>query len=452
MAISARGEEFRWQFRSQQESSPGSGQFVIQTKEAVWPAKQTAFIVCDVWDAHHCLNAVRRLEEFAPRMNKVLKTARERGATIIHAPSDCMPAYADHPARKRAMAAPVAKNQPAEIKHWCSRIPSEAHAEYPIDQSDGGEDDDPAEHAQWAAKLKAMGRNPGTPWKTQSPLIEIDGERDYISDRGDEVWNVLEARGIENVVLVGVHLNMCVLGRPFGLRQMVRHGKQAALMSDMTDCMYNPKRFPKVDHFTGNDLMISYVARHICPIITSNQLLGGEPFRSKFDARDGSPIETTARSPRSDWTPLDLPSPWAKSALGARQHAGPTWYRCVVRLPKAWADANSLTLEVATDEPTQVWLNGSKAMVKSGQKVDPPRYDFPGDALVADDYHLLVVRVEHRSGEQGLAKPPVLQHGTQRLELRGRWQFRIGDDAAWNNIPLPAKFGGAPDMSFEPTQ
>ena len=47
------------------------------------------------------MNAVRRLEEFAPRMNDVLKEARRRGATIIHSPSDCMPAYADHPARKR---------------------------------------------------------------------------------------------------------------------------------------------------------------------------------------------------------------------------------------------------------------------------------------------------------------------------------------------------------------
>src|SRR5690348_1201564 len=44
-----------------------------------WPAKETAVIVCDVWDYHHCLNAVRRLEEFAPRLDAALKQARERG-------------------------------------------------------------------------------------------------------------------------------------------------------------------------------------------------------------------------------------------------------------------------------------------------------------------------------------------------------------------------------------
>ena len=33
----------------------------------------------------------------------------------------------------------------------------------------------------------------------------------------------------------GVHTNMCVLGRPFGLRQMARLGKNTALVRDMTD-------------------------------------------------------------------------------------------------------------------------------------------------------------------------------------------------------------------------
>jgi len=34
--------------------------------------------------------------------------------------------------------------------------------------------------------------------------------------------------------------------------------------------------------------------------------------------------------------------------------------------------------------------------------------------------------------------------------LAGRWQFRVGDDPAWSNIPLPAKFGGSTDIFFEP--
>jgi hypothetical protein len=111
-------------------------------------------------------------------------------------------------------------------------------------------------------------------------MIEIDNDRDYISDRGDEVWNILEAHKIQNVILVGVHTNMCVLGRPFGLRQMARNGKHVVLMRDLTDCMYNPKRWPYVDHFTGNDLIVSHVERYVCPTVTSDQILGGQPFSS----------------------------------------------------------------------------------------------------------------------------------------------------------------------------
>ena len=35
---------------------------------------------------------------------------------------------------------------------------------------------------------------------------------------------------------------MCVLGRPFGLRQMAKNGKNVVLMRDMTDTMYNPAK------------------------------------------------------------------------------------------------------------------------------------------------------------------------------------------------------------------
>lgn len=271
--------------RSREETSPGSGRHHAILRKEGWETERTAIIVCDVWDLHHCRNAVRRVEEFAPRLNKVLIQGRGQGMTIIHAPSDCMDAYADHPARKRAIAAPTAADTPPDIQSWCSRIPTEEAAEYPLDQSDGGEDDDPDEHAAWAQKLADMGRNPKAPWKRQSDLIEIDADRDYVSDRGHEVWNILSSRGIEHVILTGVHTNMCVLGRPFGLRQLAKNGKHVVLMRDMTDTMYNPQRWPHVSHFTGNDLIVEHIEKYVCPTITSDQFLGGQTFRFRDDHR-----------------------------------------------------------------------------------------------------------------------------------------------------------------------
>lgn len=282
---SAADNEFAFELRFRKETKVDSGRFHVITEQQNWQAKQTAFIVCDMWDLHHCLNATRRGAEVAPRMNAVLADARQRGATIIHAPSSCMDPYKDHPARARALAVPRTKTPPVDIEKWCYQIPAEEQGVYPIDQSDGGEDDDLEEHAAWAKKLEAMGRNPRAPWKSQTDLLDIDADRDYISDDGVEVWSVLEKHEIKNVVLVGVHTNMCVLGRPFGLRNMASNGKNVVLMRDMTDTMYNPLMPPYVSHFTGTDLIIEHIEKWVCPTVTSDQVLGGEVFHFKNDRR-----------------------------------------------------------------------------------------------------------------------------------------------------------------------
>ena len=102
------------------------------------------------------------------------------------------------------------------------------------------------------------------PWTRQTAAIEI-AEADAITDDGQEVWNLLAGRGIDHVILCGVHLNMCVLGRPFAIRQMTALGKEVALMRDMTDTMYNPERPPGVSHFAGTDLVVEHVESLLVP-------------------------------------------------------------------------------------------------------------------------------------------------------------------------------------------
>ena len=179
------------------EKASSSGFLIREDVLRVDPAK-TAIIICDMWDQHWCRGATRRVGELAPAMNRAVADARARGVLIIHAPSSCMDAYKDHPARKRAQAAPKAANLPADISGWCNKIPAEEKGVYPIDQSDGGCDDGPT-------------CPQGSPWRKQVAAIEIRDE-DAISDSGVEIWNLLESRGIDNVLLMGVHTNMCVLG------------------------------------------------------------------------------------------------------------------------------------------------------------------------------------------------------------------------------------------------
>lgn len=277
--------DLKMTLRYQQESSPDSGRYHRLTRQETWKPTETAIIVCDVWDLHHCQNAVLRAQEFAPRLNRVIADAREQGVTIIHAPSGCMDHYAQHPARTRAQRVTPSPTLPDEITKWCYQIPAEEKGVYPLDQSDGGEDDDPEQHAKWAAELKSRGLNPKVPWSKQSDLLAIDSKKDYISDKGDEVWNILSAKGIRNVILTGVHTNMCVLGRPFGLRQLAKNGKNVVLMRDMTDTMYNPGAWPFVSHFTGTDLIVSHIEKFVAPTVTSDQIIGGDPFVFNNDSR-----------------------------------------------------------------------------------------------------------------------------------------------------------------------
>ena len=128
--------------RQREKTEAENAPYRVVTHQENWDLSKTAFVVCDMWDLHHCLNATRRGGEMTFRMNRVLSTVRSRGATIIHAPSSCMDAYKSHPARMNALNTPRSENLPKEIGEWCYRIDAEHEDAYPIDQTDGGEDDD----------------------------------------------------------------------------------------------------------------------------------------------------------------------------------------------------------------------------------------------------------------------------------------------------------------------
>lgn len=266
---------------------PGVHGTGVRTTPQQWDPAKTALIICDFWDSHHCANAVKRVNEMAPRVAAVVEAARSQGVLIIHAPSDCMKTYENHPARKRAMEAPAAKNLPPKIGDWLHwKNAEEEKAGYPIDASDGGSDDTPEEAAAWKEELKKQGRADGPwPWRGEHPSIRIDPERDLISDKGVEIWNALEARGIANVLFAGVHTNMCVCGRPFGLRQLSNNGRNVVLLRDLTDTMYNPAQRPFVSHYRGTELMLAHIEQRICPTVLSSEVFGGKAFTFARDQR-----------------------------------------------------------------------------------------------------------------------------------------------------------------------
>ena len=74
------------------------------------------------------------------------------------------------------------------------------------------------------------------------------------------------------VLILGVHTNMCVLRRSFAIKQMVRWGQPIALVRDLTDTMYNPAQPPYVSHDEGTQLVIGYIERFWCPTVASEEI------------------------------------------------------------------------------------------------------------------------------------------------------------------------------------
>ena len=277
MTTSILAENLKLNFRSQ---SKGVADAKVKTEWITWKPEKTAIIICDMWDDHWCKSASRRVGEMAPALNAMLKAARAKGIFIIHAPSSVVDFYKNTPQRNLAQKAPFAKapiklsTSPRWGTAWCW-TDGRREGVLPIDDSDMG------------CSCKGEKCEIREAWKRQNKLIDMV-KGDALTDNGQETYNLLAERQIDNVILCGVHLNMCVLGRPFAIRQMVKLGKNVALMRDMTDTMYNPERPPGVDHFTGTDLVIEHVEKFWCPSFTSTDITGKEAFRFKEDKRKKS--------------------------------------------------------------------------------------------------------------------------------------------------------------------
>ena len=103
---------------------------------------------------------------------------------------------------------------------------------FPIDDTAGGCDDPILKN--WTGPY---------PWTREHPTLDVIGF-DGVSENGQEIYNFCKQESITNVALMGVHTNICILNRSFGIRQMTQLGFQVVLVRDLTDAMYDPRTRP----------------------------------------------------------------------------------------------------------------------------------------------------------------------------------------------------------------
>jgi len=340
--------------RSRELRDGSTNEWRVVEKRVAWDGQRTAVVVCDMWDKHWCPDATERVGELAPVMNRVIANAREKGALIIHCPSDTMTYYKDHEGRRLAQAAPKVETK-VPLQGWCS-LQGHKEPPLPIDDSDGGCDGCPD-----SPNYRA--------WSRQHPAIEIK-PGDAITD-SVEAFYLMRQRGITNVIVMGVHENMCVLGRPFSIRQMVAQGQNVVLMRDMTDSMYNHRQKPYVSHYVGTDLVCEHIEKYWCPSITSVDFLGGTPFRFRSDVRkrvaiitgenEYSTADTLAEFARKElnWRGIEVAYVSASEKEGDGEFVN--W--------EALREADAVLISVRRRAPRREMLSLLKAHVARGKSV-----------------------------------------------------------------------------------
>lgn len=238
----------RLDLRSRVEAFRGSGDWREVHFQEDLPVRETAILICDMWEKHWCTGASRRVDALAQKMAPVLESARARGVQIIHSPSEVMDFYKDAPQRKRMIDIP-AVTPPSGLALIDPPLP--------IDDSSGGCDTPDKFYKAWTR---------------EHPALRI-AEEDVISDRGPEVYSFLRQRGIRNLLVMGVHTNMCVLRRSFAIRQMTNWGIRCILVRDLTDAMYNPAERPFVSHDAGAELVVQHIEKYWSPSTLSSELV-----------------------------------------------------------------------------------------------------------------------------------------------------------------------------------
>ncbi len=235
---------------------------------------KTVLLICDVWDTHWCADLRRRTESLAGRINDFTKIVRQLGGRVLHCPSETVDSYYGDWAQRKAMGSyPKAR---ATVSQEMQQV------SLPLDTT----------HTMGCPDL------PPCRWHTeftkQHDGIEILPE-DLVSDNGQEVYNFIVHEGIECVLMAGAALNMCVLGRPFGIQSLVGLGVPVRVVSDLVEVFYNPIEPPYITIEQAKWLALGYIEAKWCPVTTCYKEAMGIPKETSMRIHSNVPGPLLAR-------------------------------------------------------------------------------------------------------------------------------------------------------------
>ncbi len=135
----------------------------------------------------------------------------------------------------------------------------------------------------------------------------------------------------------------------------------------------------------------------------------------------------------SDWATMNVPGYWADEGLGHVN--GVVWFRKEIDIPASMAGKSARLLLGRIVDSDSTYVNGTFIGTVS-YKYPPRKYDVP-EGLLKAGKNIIVIRIVNNIGRGGfiLDKPYQLSAAGQTIDLKGRWQYKLGATME----PLPPK-------------
>jgi len=264
-----------------------------QVEPARIDSQRIGVVVVDMWNYHWCKTATMRVGELVPRMNHVLDACRELGMTVMLCPSDVVDNYVGWPQREIIFAMP---------KH---QLPMLKAIECPEPPNAGG----------CACGRERCVVNYG--WDGMHPDLRI-ADADLMPDTLEDVYSICRERKLTHLIYMGVHTQVCLLGKPMGLRNLKAAGLNCILARDLTDA------HPGYDLATGltpdshTAEVVAHFEKYLAPTVNMKeelQKLGRWDKDWIVDSVRMTPWGTTMRPHVfSDDVVVTLSTPWQPEA------------------------------------------------------------------------------------------------------------------------------------------
>lgn len=147
----------------------------------------------------------------------------------------------------------------------------------------------------------------------------------------------------------------------------------------------------------------------------------------------------------SDWHHFWLPGYWADE--GVKDLNGVVWFRKEINVPASIAGKPAKLFMGSIVDADQTYVNGVQVGNITYQ-YPPRRYEVPATLLKAGK-NVIVVRVVNTLGKGGFVpdKPYYLTAGGQSIDLRGDWEYQVGqvyDPIKYNNPEMNFAFQNEP--------